>query len=164
MPAASSVLSVHSGDDLTSMGNSALESLAHKLTTKVRVPLGAGFWDASEYDAEVVGLSARYAEDVELLALAAKTPGPCSLDRNPGKSNWVEKNGGLPNYVCQIAKAVHRQGHSISQSIAIAIGTIKRWSVDPKKSASVRARAKAALAEWEAMKARAKAKRATSKD
>lgn len=133
--------------------------MAQKLTGKVRVPLGAAFWDASEYDPDVLDLAARYAEDVDVLALAAKAPGPCSLDTHPTKSNWVEENGGLPNYICQIAKAVHRQGHTVSQSIAIAVGTIKRWSVDPKKSASVRARAKSALAQWEAMKAKARAKR-----
>jgi 2'-5' RNA ligase len=89
-----------------------------------------------------------------------KAPGPCSLDRSP-KHNWVEKEGGLPNYICQVARAVARGGHSLESAIPIAIATIKKWAAGgssgngKKVSAAVQARAAAALAEWEAKKAKA---------
>jgi 2'-5' RNA ligase len=89
-----------------------------------------------------------------------KAPGPCSLDRSP-KHNWVEKEGGLPNYVCQVARAVARGGHSLESAIPIAIATIKKWAAGGSSgngktvSAAVQARAAAALAEWEAKKAKA---------
>jgi hypothetical protein len=89
-----------------------------------------------------------------------KAPGPCSLDRSP-KHNWVEKEGGLPNYICQVARAVARGGHSLESAIPIAIATIKKWAAGGSSgngktvSAAVQARAAAALAEWEAKKAKA---------
>lgn len=83
----------------------------------------------------------------------------CSLDTHPGKSNWVEKHGGLPNYICEIADDIVKQrGKSISNAIQIAIGVVKRWSkgvgdVTPE----TRAKAAKAVAQWESLKARAKA-------
>lgn len=86
--------------------------------------------------------------------------GPCSLDRNPGKSNWVQDNGGLPNYICHIVKAIHGDGMDVSRAIAIAVGRVKKWAagvgdVDP----DTRAKAAKAVAEWEALKAKARAKK-----
>ena len=55
----------------------------------------------------------------------------CTLAKTPGKNNWLEEDavGGLPEYICRIARAVHRDGkHSISQSIAIAVGRVKTWA------------------------------------
>lgn len=82
----------------------------------------------------------------------------CSLDMHPGKSNWVEDAGGLPNYICEIARALVRDGHPVSRAIAIAVGRCKRWAAgvgDVK--ADTRAKAAAAIAQWEAKKARAHA-------
>lgn len=95
-------------------------------------------------------------EDQRLL-VALSASGPCSMNKSP-KKNWVEKSGGLPNYICHIAKAVARGGHGTGGAIAIAIGTAKRWAAGGGKvSPSVRAKAGAAVAEWEALKARAHA-------
>lgn len=82
----------------------------------------------------------------------------CSLDEHPTKSNWVEKAGGLPEYICEIARAIKRKGKSTSNAIQIAVGTVQRWArgqggVD----ADTRAKAAAALASWEAKRAKAKA-------
>ena len=86
------------------------------------------------------------------------------LDRSP-KSNWVEKAGGLPSYIERIATRLHEQeGMPISRAIAVAVNTVKRWAVagsvtkrgGPQVTAKTRAKAVAAVAEWEAKKASTK--------
>lgn len=100
------------------------------------------------------------------------------LDRSP-RSNWVENTGGLPNYIERIAKHVHYEhGKDISRAIQIAVGVVRRWchggSVSARGearkgglekptsgvSAKTRAKACAALAEWDAKRAASKAKTA----
>lgn len=85
----------------------------------------------------------------------------CTLAKKPGKNNWVEEDavGGLPDYICRIARAILRgdKSKSVSQAIAIAVGRVKTWSgggggVD----ADTRAKAAKALAEWESKKKAAK--------
>jgi hypothetical protein len=84
-------------------------------------------------------------------------PGPCSLNRSP-KHNWVEKVGGLPNYICQVARAIGRGAHSLDSAIPIAIGRIRDWSEGSGHvSAAVRGRAQAAIKEWDAKRAMAHA-------
>ncbi len=83
----------------------------------------------------------------------------CSLARTPGKDNWVDEQGGLPEYVCEIAKSIHeKRGMPISRAIAIAVGTIKNWAHGKGEvNADTRAKAAAALAQWTKMKAAARA-------
>lgn len=85
----------------------------------------------------------------------------CSLAKKPGKNNWVEEDAvdGLPEYICRIARAIHRDGsHSVSQSIAIAVGRAKTWARGGGGvTAATRAKAAKAVAEWEAKKKAAKA-------
>jgi hypothetical protein len=84
----------------------------------------------------------------------------CTLARKPGKNNWVEEDavGGLPEYICRIARAVHESGKTISQSIAIAVGRVKTWARGGGGvNADTRAKAAKALAEWEKKKVAAKA-------
>lgn len=92
-----------------------------------------------------------------------------SLERVPGKQNWVDKAGGLPSYIERIAKHLHyEKGMDISRAIAVAVNTVKRWAtagtVTKKGGKGVtpatRAKAAKAVAEWEAKKAKAKAKTA----
>lgn len=92
-----------------------------------------------------------------------------SLERVPGKQNWVDKAGGLPSYIERIAKHLHyEKGMDISRAIAVAVNTVKRWAtagtVTKKGGKGVtpatRAKAAKAVAEWEAKKAKAKASRA----
>jgi hypothetical protein len=84
----------------------------------------------------------------------------CSLAKKPGKNNWVEEEAvnGLPEYICRIARAIHRDGsHSVSQSIAIAVGRVKTWARGGGGvSAKTRAQAAKAVAEWERKKKAAK--------
>ena len=85
----------------------------------------------------------------------------CTLAKKAGKNNWVEEEavGGLPEYICRIARAIHRDGsHSVSQSIAIAVGRVKTWARGGGGvNADTRAKAAKAVAEWERKKVAAKA-------
>lgn len=98
--------------------------------------------------------------ETELIMLLAAA-GPCSLDSSP-KKNWVEKSGGLPNYICHVAKGIMKSGHSKGQAIAMAVGTVKRWAHagttngrgGKQVNADTIAKAAAAVAEWEALKAK----------
>lgn len=81
---------------------------------------------------------------VLLLVSSAVYPG---LDRSP-KENWVDKAGGLPNYIERIAKHLHyEKGFSISHAIATAVNRVKVLC------AKGNAEACAAVASWEKKKA-----------
>lgn len=112
---------------------------------------------AGNYDVDSVGLSS---SDVlacnSLWDVIQLSPG-CSLDMHPGGSNWVEKNGGLPNYICEIAKSIlEGGGKTVSQAIAIAVSRVKVWAAggDGVKP-DTRAKAAAAVAEWQKLKGKA---------
>lgn len=75
-----------------------------------------------------------------------------------GRQNWVDKAGGLPHYIREIAHALIRAGHPKSRAIQLAVAAIQRWARGQGNvSAATRAKAAKALAEWEAKKARAHA-------
>lgn len=99
-----------------------------------------------------------YLEEItdQIVFLAA---GPCSLAKTPGKDNWVDDTGGLPNYICHIARALHREkGMPVGRAIAIAVSRVKVWaSGGGDVDADTRAKAAKAVTEWEAKKARAHA-------
>lgn len=99
---------------------------------------------------------ARGGDRQTVLALAG-----CSLDRSPG-TNWVEKAGGLPEYICKIAEDIHQErGMTISHAIAIAVEQVRRWaSGEGNVSAATRAKAAKALAEWEAKRVKTHARTA----
>lgn len=81
------------------------------------------------------------------------------LERVPGIQNWVDKVGGLPEYIERIAKHIHYEhGKDISTAIAMAVNTVKKWTTGfnnngGKLTQATVAKAKAALAQWEAKKA-----------
>jgi len=84
-----------------------------------------------------------------------------SLESKPGKSdNWIEAVGGdLPSFVRAVAHALIRQGKPKGQAISIAIGQMKNWaSGQGNVTAKTRAKAAKAVAEWEALRAKAAAK------
>lgn len=95
----------------------------------------------------------------------------CTLAKTPGKKDsWIEGvDGELPEYICRIAKHLIATGSSVSAAIATAINTVKRWAAGGTSSksgpraekvhADTQAKAAAALAEWEALKAKAKGKK-----
>jgi hypothetical protein len=92
-------------------------------------------------------------DDLDLIAAFAG----CSLDSSPG-SNWVQETGGLPEYICQIARAIKRTGKTTSQAIAIAVSRCKKWAAGADNvDADTRAKAAKAIAQWEAKKAKARA-------
>lgn len=104
-----------------------------------------------------------YDPDETGLVLMLAKGGGCSLESKKGDNdNWIERAGGsLPNYVCKVAKGIMRSGRSKSSAIAMAISQIKRWAAGGEDvEADTRAKAAKALAQWEALKAKAKAKRA----
>lgn len=94
-------------------------------------------------------------QDENLVELAAKG----RLDWSPGK-NWVEEAGGLPKYIEDIALALIRDhGMDRSKAISIAISRVKKWaSGGGNVDADTRAKAQAAVAQWEKLKAKNKAK------
>lgn len=78
-----------------------------------------------------------------------------SLERKPGgPDNWVEKVGGLPEYIEAVAKHIHYDSPEISISHAIA-AAVQKCKRDAAKG---NARAIKSLAEWEAKKGATKAK------
>lgn len=82
----------------------------------------------------------------------------CSLAKTPGKKdNWIEAVGGeLPEYICVVARAIGRGGRSTSNAIEIAVGRIKKWAAGiGGVTAATQGKAAAAVAQWEALKARA---------
>lgn len=98
-------------------------------------------------------------DEVDLIAALAG----CSLDEKPG-TNWVQSNGGLPEYICRIARAIKKTGKTTSQAIAIAVSRVKKWAAGADDvDADTRAKAAAALAEWEKLKAKSHAKSAAKK-
>lgn len=98
----------------------------------------------------------------------AVSPGGRPADASPigtpgGRQNWLDKTGGLPKYIREVAHALIRRGHTPSSAIAIAVQQMKRWAsgggnVSPK----VRAAAAKALAEWEAKRGAARARSAVN--
>lgn len=105
---------------------------------------------------DLVELSKTVAPDLEDVELGR-------LDWSPRK-NWVENEGGLPKYIEEVAIGIMKSGKTREQAIPIAISRIKRWAagLDGVKK-DTQAKAIAALAQWEKMKASAKAKRLAKK-
>ena len=116
---------------------------------------GAGLDAADTAVVDEVMLSAPESED--LVELAAKG----RLDWSP-KKNWVENAGGLPKYIEDIALALIRDhGMDRSKAISIAISRVKKWAAGGGDvNADTRAKAQKALAEWTALKAKNKARKA----
>jgi hypothetical protein len=99
------------------------------------------------------------ADDNNLVVLLSASGAGCSLDSSPGK-NWVENSGGLPDYICKIAKGVMKSGKSKSSAIAIAVSRIKVWAGGGGDAdADTKAKAAKALGEWNALKAKNKSKK-----
>jgi hypothetical protein len=93
-----------------------------------------------------------YEEVVDLAASHSSKTHP-GLDRKPGTSNWVDQEGGLPDFIERIAKHIHSDsGLSISHAIAAAVERVKVLA------AKGNAKAIAALAQWQAKRASAKAR------
>lgn len=87
------------------------------------------------------------------------------LDRSP-KENWVDKAGGLPSYIERVAKhLVYERGYQMGRAIATAVNWNKKgcatgttFGGKVKVSKATQAAMCKAVAEWEAKKAKSKAK------
>lgn len=85
-----------------------------------------------------------------------------SLDRSP-KENWVDRVGGLPNYIERIAVHLVEKGMAVGHAIAVAVNAAKKmcatgdvnWPGLQQVNPGSRGEACAAVAEWEAKKAAA---------
>jgi hypothetical protein len=78
-----------------------------------------------------------------------------------GRANWVDKVGGLPPFIRAIAHALIRHGAAEDRAIATAVAACKKWAAGGGNvSAKTRAKAAAAIAEWERKKAASHAKSA----
>lgn len=122
-------------------------------------------------DVATVALTPLRVPDAALAKVSARAP----LETKPGKSdNWVErhgvgavdgKGGGLPPFIDETARAIRDGGKTREQAIQFAIGTMRRWAAGGDNvKPDTRAKAVKALAQWEAMKARAKASSAIKKE
>src|SRR5690349_10233370 len=92
------------------------------------------------------------------LALAADSLAKASTPEPVGpKPLWRKPGWHLPYYIEHIANDLReKRGMTESQAIATAINACRRWAAGGGKvDANTRAAATKALAEWEAMKARA---------
>lgn len=107
-------------------------------------------------DIDIVGLSASDLMACDELQCVIALSASCSLDMHPGGSNWVQKNGGLPTYICEIAKSILESGKmSVSHAIATAVSRVKVWAAGGGGvSSTVQAKASAAVAAWEKLKAK----------
>lgn len=86
-----------------------------------------------------------------------------ALPDKPG-TNWVEKVGGLPGPIEAVARALKAKGYTTSHAIAVGVNHVKKVCATGRAfggrtpvSAEARAKACAAAARWEAMKAAARA-------
>ena len=77
------------------------------------------------------------------------------------RENWVDQNGSLPKYIEDVAIGIMKgSGMPRERAIPIAISRIKKWAAGLDNiKADTQAKAIKALAEWEALKAKAAAKR-----
>lgn len=88
------------------------------------------------------------------------------------RKNWVEQTGGLPRFIKRISKHLRKKGMTESHAIATAVNVVKKMCASgdtnfPGKqnvNAKSRAQACAAVAQWEAKKAAARAKKAGATD
>lgn len=80
-----------------------------------------------------------------------------AIPNKPGVKNWVEVAGGLPGYIDDVAGALYtKRGFTVSHAIATAVNKMKKWAAGGDGvSAKTKAKAAAALAQWEKMRARA---------
>lgn len=90
----------------------------------------------------------------------AVSPGGRPADASPlGTGDlWHTPGAHLPSYVRMVANALVGAGHDRSKAIQMAIGVLRNWaSGQGNVRPQVRAAAAKAVAEWESMKALARA-------
>lgn len=104
----------------------------------------------------------RHLDDLQAIADDRRGLRKGALNVQPGV-NWVKAKGGLPQYIERIAIHLVEKGNSISEAVATAINVVKKACATgdlnypgiQHENAGSQAEACAAVAEWEALKARA---------
>ena len=134
--------------DLTERSSSAVDRLVLKLSTP------------RDSDALlIVELSETSNEDIIELAL-----GRYNLAKTPEADSWIERASrtGIPEYIAKVAKTLRdKRGMSTSHAIAAAITQLRIWARGGKGvHPDTVAKSQKALAQWEALKAKSKAKTA----
>lgn len=125
-------------------------------------PTKNGPWDTM-HDTQTSGSSIKTSN---LLPLAADSMAKASTPEPVGPGElWHKKDPSfhLPYYIQHVANDIRDSGKSESEAIAIAISTIKRWAAGGTTGKGIKvhpdtqAAAQKALAEWNALKAKAHA-------
>ena len=95
--------------------------------------------------------------------MSAKTAGYAATPSPRGPNDlWAKPGFKLPDYIENVARGLQQAGRSESEAVSMAIGVVRRWaSGGGKVHPEVVAASKAAIAEWEATKARAKTVKST---
>lgn len=92
-------------------------------------------------------------------------PGPCDTTPTGTGKNWVTKAGGLPPYIRAVIHAFKRKGVPEQDAVQRAIGVIRDWAAGKGNvTAATQARAVKALAEWEALRTKARTTHDHSKE
>lgn len=105
------------------------------------------------------------------LAKADKSP-DAKIPNKPGKTNWLERRGGFPRYMRKVIEDLlgsHPEwlatAAGVSHAIQLGVGIVQNWAEGHdgkggKVSAKTKAKAAAAVAEWERKKAGGSVKKA----
>lgn len=110
-------------------------------------------------EAEMIEAAAEYMREAADSLAKASTPEPFSTSKT---SNWIARLGGLPNYIQHVAHGLVRSGKTESEAIQMAIGIVRRWARGGGNvDSGTKAAAAKAVGEWEALKAKQKAVRAS---
>lgn len=157
------VMLVDTGEDKYAIADGYHRTLGHLHAGKKTIPAlvahgvgKTGPWDKRMHAAKL-NLTAEHTCSIDLAGVCTG-PGPCVTTSFGAGNNWVNKAGGLPAYIRAVAHAFRRKGLSESESIRRAIGVIRNWAEGKGNvTAATRARAAAALAAWDALKAKARA-------
>jgi hypothetical protein len=92
-------------------------------------------------------------------AKGSVTKDAANVPNIPGKTNWVEEQGGLPKAIADVAgDLITERGMTTSRAIATAVSRAKVWC------AKGNAKYCAAVTEWEAKKAKANVTKAYETD
>lgn len=157
------VVLVNTGEPKLQIADGYHRTLGFDRAGKAKIPaliasgVGAhGPWEKRMHAAKL-NLTAEHTCIIDLAGVCTGD-GPCVTTPTGTGNNWVSRAGGLPPYVRALVNAFKRKGVPESIAVQRAIGVLQNWaSGRGDVTAETRARAAKAIAEWEALKAKAKA-------
>jgi hypothetical protein len=138
-------------------GSIAASEDVHVVSTISMMPMAEADPNADPSPREL-HLQWKQRREARALELGSSAP----LGSRANRENWVEKVGGLPPYVREVARSLmKKRGMTMSRAIATAISRIKMWAAT-SKNPKTRAKAAKAIAQWEAMKGKSSVKKAVN--